>query len=73
MSNSYILPMDRTLSGAITPGHSGLRSDDNEGVFLIAQRSGITEASPSECFISYPGHSLGRILPLYSRLAHRDN
>ena len=32
MSNSSIWPIDRTLSGATTPGQSGSASNGNEGV-----------------------------------------
>ena len=54
---SSIWPIDRTLSGAITLGQSGPGSDDNEKVHLIPQSSSITGISPSDCFVSYPGHS----------------
>ena len=56
---SSIWPLDRTISGATTPGHSGPGSDGNEGVVRILQNSGITGTSPSDCFVSYPGHLLG--------------
>ena len=56
---SYIWPIDRTLSGATTLRQSGSGSDDNKGVLHIPQSSGITGTSPSDCFVSYPGHSLG--------------
>ena len=42
---------------------SGPGSDGNEGVLRIPQCSSITGASPSDCLVSYPGHSLGRVLP----------
>ena len=45
MSNSSIKTLDRTLSGASTPGQSGPGSDGNEGVFHIPQSSNITGAS----------------------------
>ena len=65
MSKSSIWPIDRTLSGATTLGLSGPGSDGNEGVLCIPQSSRITGASPSDCLMSYPGHSLeGRVLPL---------
>ena len=35
---SSIWPIDRTLSGATTPGQSGPGSDGNEGVLCIPQR-----------------------------------
>ena len=46
-----------TLSGAITPGQSGPARDGNEGVLYIPQSSGITGTLPSDCLVSYPGHS----------------
>ena len=42
------------LCGQSEPG-----SDSNEGVLHIPQSSSITGASPSDCLVSYPGHSLG--------------
>ena len=53
MSNSSIWPIDRSLSDANTPGQSGPGSDGNEGVLHILQSSSITEASPSDCLVSY--------------------
>ena len=44
--------MNRTLSGATTPGQSGPGSDGNEGVLRIPQSSSISGASPSDCFLS---------------------
>ena len=44
--------MDRILSGATTPDQRGHGSDG------IPQSSSITEASPSDCLVSYPGYSL---------------
>ena len=55
---SFIWPIDKTLSGATTPGQSGPGSDDNEGVLCIPQSSSITGIWPSECLPSYTGHSL---------------
>ena len=52
-------------SGATTPGQSGPGSNGNEGVFRILESSSITGTSPSDCLVSYPGHSLGGVLPLY--------
>ena len=37
---------------------SGPGSDDNEGVLHIPQSSMITGTSPSDCLVSYLGHSL---------------
>ena len=53
--NPYIGP----LSGATTPGKSGPGSNGNEGVVRIPQSSSIAGTSPSDCLVSYPGHSLG--------------
>ena len=60
MSNSSFLPIDRSLSGATTLGQSGPGSNGIDGVLHIPQSSSITEASPSDCSVSYPGHSLGK-------------
>ena len=67
MSNSSIWPIDRILSGATTPGQSGPASNDYESLLHIPQSSQ-TEASPSDCLVSYPGHLLGRgLTPLQRR------
>ena len=50
-----------TLSGTTTPGQSRPGSDGNNGVLHIPQSSSITEASPSDYLVSYPGHSLGEL------------
>ena len=42
------------------PGQSGPGSNGNEGVLRIPQGPSITGTSPSDCLVSYPGHSLGR-------------
>ena len=63
MQFSSIWPIDKTLSGATTQAHSGPWSNGNEGVHRIPQSSSITEASPSDCLVSYPGHSLGESYP----------
>ena len=55
---SSIWPIDRTLSGTTTPGHSEPGSNGNEGVLCIPQISSITEASPGDFLVSYPGKSL---------------
>ena len=59
-------PQTGTLSGATTPGQSGHGSDGNEGVLRIPQISSTAGTSPSDCLVSYPGHSLaeGGFLPL---------
>ena len=51
--------MDSALSGATTPGQSGPGSGGNKGVLRIPQSSSITGTSPSDCLVSYPGHSSG--------------
>ena len=63
MSNSSIWAMDRTLSGATTPGQGGAGSNDNEGVLQIPQISK-ARASLLDSLISYPGYSLSGVLPL---------
>ena len=60
---SSIWSIDRNLSGATTTGQSEPGSHGNKGVFLIHQSSGITETSPSDCLLSYQGHSLGEFYP----------
>ena len=50
--------MDRTLSGATTPGQSGPGSNGNERVLHISQISK-AQALPSDCLMSYLEHSLG--------------
>ena len=65
MRNSFIWPIDRTLSGATTLSHSGPGSDDSKGVLCILQSSNITGTSQSDCLASYAGHSLVGVLPLY--------
>ena len=42
--------IDRTLSGANSPGQSGPGSDSNEGILWILQSSSITGTDPSDCF-----------------------
>ena len=54
MSDNLIWPIDRTLSGATTPGQSEHESDSNEEVLRIPQSFSITEASLSDCLVSYP-------------------
>ena len=60
MSNSSIWPVDRTLSSATTL--SGPGSNGSEILLRITQSSNITVALPSDCLVSYPGHSLGGVL-----------
>ena len=63
MQFSSFWPINRFLSDATTPGQNGPGSDGNEGVFCIPQTSSITGTSPSECLLSYSGHSLGESYP----------
>ena len=58
-----ILPIDRILSAATTPGPSDPGSDGNKGVLHIPQSPSFTGTSPSDCFVSYRGHSLGESYP----------
>ena len=63
MSNNSLSPIDRTLSVTITAGQSRPQSNDNEWVFRISHSTSITEASPSDCFVSYAGHSVRESFP----------
>ena len=47
-----------TQPGATTLGQSGHGSDGNEGVLHIPQSSSIIGTSPSDCLVSFQGHSL---------------
>ena len=60
---NYIWPLDSILSGTTTLGYSEPGSDGNEEVLHISQISIITGTSPSDCFGSYPGHSLEESYP----------
>ena len=51
------------LSGATILGESGSGSNGNEGVLRIPQSSNITGTAPSDCLMSYPGHSLWGAYP----------
>ena len=46
------------LSGSTSPGQSGPGSNGNEEVIRIPQSPSITGTSPSDSFVSYPGHSM---------------
>ena len=59
MQFNSIRPKDRDLSGATIPGQSRLGSNGNEGVLRMSQNLSITGTSPSDCFESFTGHSLG--------------
>ena len=55
-----------SLSGTTNPDQSGPGSDGNKQVLCIPQISSITRTSPSDCLVSYPGHSLvGGLTPLH--------
>ena len=58
MSNSFISPLESTLSGATTSGENGPDSDVNKGVLRIPQSSRFTGALPPACLMSYPGQLL---------------
>ena len=60
---SSIWPIFRNLSDATTPGQSGSGSNINKGVLHIPKSSSITEASLSDCFVSYLGYSLEESYP----------
>ena len=60
MSNNSIRIIDRTLPCANTPAQSVTRSDRKEGLIYNARSWSITETSPSDCLILYPGYSLGK-------------
>ena len=55
--------MGRTLLGTTTMDQSGPGSEGNKGVSRIPQNFTITGISPSDCLVSYLGHSLGRGYP----------
>ena len=60
MPNSSIWRTDRNISVATTPGQSQPGRDGNKRLLRIPQSSCITGASPSDCLVLYPGHSLGK-------------
>ena len=64
MSNCSIWPIERSLSCATTSYQSEPESDDNEGELRIPQGSSITEASPSDCLVSYKDTHWGSFTPL---------
>ena len=63
MPNSSIWSIDRTLSDVHTTSQSRPGSKGNEEILRIPQSSSITRASPLDCFVSYPEHSLERFNP----------
>ena len=58
MPYNYFLLIYMILSGATSLGQGWLGSDGNKRVLRIPQSSSITGASPSDCLVLYPGHSL---------------
>ena len=60
---SSIWPIDMALSDTTTPDQSGPGSDGNEEVPCFPQSSNITGTLPSDCLVSYPGHSFGKSYP----------
>ena len=64
MQFSSIEAIDRAQSGATIPGKSRPGGNGNEEVLRIPQSSSIAGTSPSDCLVSYPGHSLGALTPL---------
>ena len=62
MSNNSFWPTDRTLSSVTTPDQSEPGSNGNEGVIHIPQ-SFMAGAEPSDCWVSYPVHLLGKFYP----------
>ena len=59
LSNSYTGIIDETLTGITSLCQSEPGSNSNERVLHIFQKFK-TGASPSDCFVSYPGYSLVR-------------
>ena len=55
--NSSIWPIDGTLTGSTSLGQNEPGSNGNERIFhiILSSRTG---ASPLDCLVSYPGHSL---------------
>ena len=67
MSNSSIWLMDQIeLSGATTTGKNGPGSNGNEEVLCFSQSPSITGVSPSDCLVSYLGHSFAEMQSVYS-------
>ena len=69
---SSIWPIDRTLSGATTPGQSGLGSVGKEGVHCISQSFSITGTSPSDCLVWYSTAPADRAISWVSIYIHSD-
>ena len=56
---SSIYPIDRTLIRCYHSESEWTWERWHKGVLRIPQSSSITGSSPSDCLVSYPGHSLG--------------
>ena len=57
-------PIDRALSSTTILGKIDLGAMAMKRALRISQSSSITGTSPSDCLVSYLGHSLGGVLPL---------
>ena len=57
---NFIEPGERAQSIATTLDQSGPGSNGNKGVLRIPQSFSIIGASPSDCLVSYPGHTFGK-------------
>ena len=64
MQFSLIQPIDRTPSSTTIPDQIEPESNGNEDVLRITEISRFTGTLPSDCLVSYPGHSLVEVLPL---------
>ena len=71
MSNSSIWLIDRTLSGATTPGQSGPGSNDNEGVLCIPLKLQHYWSLTFRLFSVQSGHSFGWGLTPLKRYSRR--
>ena len=73
MSSNSIWPMNRTLSGATTPGQSGPRSDNNKGVQHIPQSASINRTSLSDCLISHHHHHIALVARISLTLSRHSS
>ena len=60
MSNNFIWSIDRTLSGATTPGPEWTWERWQWRGTPHSQSSSVTGTSPFDCLVSYPENSLGK-------------
>ena len=66
----FIWPINMTMSAATTPGPEWiLGAMAIKGIFHIPQSSSVTGTSPSDCLVSYQGHTFGggRVLTFLQR------